>query len=119
MAEKQKKAELKTIVQIPLFPEDVQEITTFKMTDADILKSLSVFVEDGLEFKIMKSGKTTGYSVLVQDTKPESKNAGQGFYANGDSLKAALVCAFYKINLPNGQQWSTFGASRIQTNSIS
>jgi len=111
-------AKLTTIHQLALLPGDIDELKALKATDKDIMDKKAALLKLGWRFEEMENNQGDGYSILVKMSSPGNVNASSGFYANGDTYRAATICAIYKIEILGDKAIGDFLLGRGSTNAF-
>lgn len=96
----------KTIIQLPLSPEDVQRCQAMEVTEANVMKALADLVDQGYEVGVMLNTLKAGYSCYLRAPYAEMPNGGSMFYSNGPTLFEALVVMIFKHTFLTNGVWS-------------
>lgn len=107
------------LVQYPLLPEDTEKLAALVITEAEFWQLQIRFMAEGWFFDEIKNDDPNSYSVLVKNGQRSSPHCGVGFYARGNSPRAAKVCAFYKLELLGNEGIDDFLSERVGTTSFS
>lgn len=106
------RAKLTKIEQFPLLPEDVKHLVALKVTESEFWASLEQRMREGWFFDCIKNEKDDEWACLAKQGNHSILNAGTGFYSRGNTMRAAMVSALYKLDLLDNQELGSFLSER-------
>jgi len=99
-------APFKSVIQVALLPEMVDQVVHLVATPADVLAQMSKLPEYGLAVGI-NPNPTGGYSCSIRSLDAGSGNGGLMFFGNGPTPLEAIAVALVKLDFLERQtDWS-------------